>query len=266
MQSLTAPATASSEDIDDVLGRFHAWANSRKPANKAEEMIDGVRELSYEEALQSSRRRWQAQPQTLKTEPPPDPPKQQFGADPDPIPIPIEIPKSIAASIEDHNFDEESLAPDTVTLSAGKLSPAKKAVPPPTFGTVLSETVLPENDDPEPLVPRPLDSGPLALVWPAAGKPERQVSMSLRVAASEQALIKARAAEAGLSVSAYLRQCALEVEKLRAQVHHTLAMLEQNPSRTLAAGPPPVQVSPAGFLTRLCQRIFGGSRQLTLRA
>jgi predicted component of type VI protein secretion system len=39
--------------------------------------------------------------------------------------------------------------------------------------------------------------------------------MSLRVAASKQALIKVRAAEAGLPASAYLRQCALQVEQLR---------------------------------------------------
>jgi len=85
----------------------------------------------------------------------------------------------------------------------------------------------------------------LALIWPVAAKNERPVSMSLRVVASEQALIKARAAEAGLSVSAYLRQCALEVEKLRAQVHHTLALIEQGSEhiRNLQAGQPPAQTS-----------------------
>lgn len=84
-------------------------------------MTDGIRELSYEDALQSSRYRWQAR---------------------------AEAPGIVAP---------------------GKVDP---------------------------------------VVWPAAGKPERQVPMSLRVAASEQALIKVRAAEAGLSASSYLRQCA----------------------------------------------------------
>ena len=99
--------------------------------------------------------------------------------------------------------------------------------------------------------------------------------MTLRVAASEQALIKARAAEAGLSVSAYLRQCALEVEKLRAQVHHTLALIEQKseqrseliPARSLTAGPPGVSASPGGFFARVGQLLFGGSpSRLTFRA
>ena len=96
--------------------------------------------------------------------------------------------------------------------------------------------------------------------------------MSLRVAASEQALIKARAAEAGLSISAYLRQCALEVEKLRAQVHHTLALLEQkseqrsepSPARSLTARPPTPPLG--GFFARVGQLLFGSPGRLTLRA
>ncbi len=98
--------------------------------------------------------------------------------------------------------------------------------------------------------------------------------MTLRVAASEQALIKARAAEAGLSVSAYLRQCALEVEKLRAQVHHTLALIEQKAeqrseprlTRGLSAGPPTAPPPPGGFFARVGQLLFGSPGRLTLRA
>jgi hypothetical protein len=130
---------------------------------------------------------------------------------------------------------------------------------------VLAEA-LPTEPDPNP------DLGRLALIWPASPKNERQVSMSLRVAPSEQALIKARAAEAGLSVSAYLRQCALEVEKLRAQVHDTLALLERkseqrselSPDRGLTAGPP--TPPPGGFFARAGQLLFGSPGCLTLRA
>jgi hypothetical protein len=94
--------------------------------------------------------------------------------------------------------------------------------------------------------------------------------MSLRVAASKHALIKARAAEAGLSASAYLRQCALEVEKLRAQVHHTLALIEQrssqNPGQSLRPAAPPFQPARPGIFFRLCRRILGQPEPLTLRA
>jgi hypothetical protein len=65
MQSLTASAAKPLDDIDAVLGRFQAWsASTRKATDKTSQkrtvLPDGVRELSYEEALESSRSRWQA--------------------------------------------------------------------------------------------------------------------------------------------------------------------------------------------------------------
>jgi hypothetical protein len=247
MQPLTASAPASTEDLDDVLGRFHAWSNAHKASRKISEMIDGVREVSYEEALQSSRRRWQSHttaPTSSHESSLPESPTD------DKTP-PNNVP-----------FSDDTVAPDTLTLSAtqdghNNAIRAIEANAPPVFGTILREAVSPD-----------VTSGPLALIWPAAGTPERQVSMSLRVAASEQALIKARAAEAGLSASAYLRQCALEVEKLRAQVHHTLALIEQrseqNPQRCLAAAPP-IRIAQPGFISRLRQRIFGRPDAFTIR-
>ena len=237
MQQLTAPAVTPAENIDDVLDRFKSWANTHKVAHKTRDMIEGVREVSYEEALLSSRRRWQSH----RSSSPPSVPTEQSAA---------------GAS-----FKSDAILPDKVTLStAGEPSASSSAVAgealPPSFGTVLTETVSPD-----------VGSGPLALVWPAAVKAERQVSLSLRVAASEQALIKARAAEASLSVSAYLRQCALEVEKLRAQVHHTLALIEQRseqkPVRAISSGSP-VPAAAEGFLARLRRRIFGAPVQLTI--
>jgi hypothetical protein len=238
MQPLTAPATSSGEDIDDVLGRFHAWANAHKASPKTSDMIDGVRELSYEEALQSSRRRWQ----THNSSPSPSACSEKSAAE----------------------FNDDAIAPDTLTLNTGTEPSGSASISAgepllASFGTILSEAVSAD-----------VDSGPLALVWPAANKSERQVSMSLRVAASEHALIKARAAEAGLSASAYLRQCALEVEKLRAQVHHTLALIEQrssqNPGQSLRPAAPPFQPARPGIFFRLCRRILGQPEPLTLRA
>jgi hypothetical protein len=239
MQPLTAPATSSAENIDDVLGRFHAWANAHKATQKTNEMIDGVCEVSYEEALQSSRRRWQTH--TATTSPAAH----------------TEQPAAIDFQ------DDDAIAPDTFTLTAGTEPSGEVTISagephPGSFRTILSQTVSPD-----------VNSGPLALVWPAANKSEHQVSMSLRVAASEQALIKARAAEAGLSASAYLRHCALEVEKLRAQVHHTLALIEQRSSQnsglSLPSATPQAQAQPR-LLTRVYRRIFGQPGSLILRA
>lgn len=284
MQPLTAPVVKPADDIEAVLGRFQAWSDFRRPKtptpqNPTDDMIDGVRELSYEEALQSSRSRWQA-----RTESPQDKSAKTFAANPgpesDPEPELEQPPLAVQEIIPGHTtYNDEALPSDTVSFSSAADSDSGIASPssPSIFGTVLAEAISPDTRSKTSSGhgSSPGSSpGPLALIWPSPARIERQVSMSLRVAASEQALIKARAAEAGLSASAYLRQCALEVENLRAHVHHTLVALErgphqtldQNAIRSLAAGPPPIQVSPPGFLARLRQRIFDRPGSFTLRA
>ena len=56
-------------------------------------------------------------------------------------------------------------------------------------------------------------------------KPPRTASVTIRLSEAECAQLRQRAAESGLTVSAYLRSCTLEVESLRAQVKDTLAQL-----------------------------------------
>jgi hypothetical protein len=63
----------------------------------------------------------------------------------------------------------------------------------------------------------------------------RTASVTIRLSEPECAQLRRRAAEAGLSVSAYLRSCTLEVESLRAQVKEALAELRQSSSK--APGP-----------------------------
>ena len=266
MQPLTAPAAPTSEDIDAVLGRFQAWSVSHRAKEntrpRAKDLPEGVRELSYEEALESSRSRWQSRSQPSVS----DELTEEVQTSPEEESIPAISTAINQDQREDKHapsaFDSDAILPDRLNLSM-VANPPTKAMnpverPAAAFGAILAET-LPAEPDP----------GVLALVWPASPKNERQVSISLRVAASEQALIKARAAEAGLSVSAYLRQCALEVEKLRAQVHHTLALLEQQRSEQSAirslSGPPPETAASGGFLAWLGRRIFGTPTRLTLR-
>lgn len=55
----------------------------------------------------------------------------------------------------------------------------------------------------------------------------RSESVTVRLSAAECARLRQRAAEAGITVSAYLRSCTFEVESLRAQVKQTLAELRQ---------------------------------------
>jgi hypothetical protein len=53
----------------------------------------------------------------------------------------------------------------------------------------------------------------------------KRASITIRLSEAESDQLHRRAAEAGLTVSAYLRSCTLEVESLRAQVKETLAQL-----------------------------------------
>lgn len=54
----------------------------------------------------------------------------------------------------------------------------------------------------------------------------RSASVTIRMSKAECARLRERAAEAGLTISAYLRSCALEAETLRAEVKKTLAELK----------------------------------------
>jgi hypothetical protein len=60
-----------------------------------------------------------------------------------------------------------------------------------------------------------------------AAKDLKRASITLRVTAAESAQLHARAAESGMTVSAYLRSCAFEVESLRAQVKDALAQMRK---------------------------------------
>jgi len=59
----------------------------------------------------------------------------------------------------------------------------------------------------------------------AADRDLRSASVTIRLSQAECKRLHERAAEAGLTVSAYLRSCTFEVEPLRAQVKDTLAEL-----------------------------------------
>ena len=182
------PLAAQAEDIEAVLSRFQTWTGSRK--NKDDQ--EGIREISYEEALRSSRYRWKARTDEPSATEPPAVSSLDAGPHAGLEAIPVvapEISPPAQAVMENE--------------AASEIRPRKIALSSTDFRAVLART---------------LPAAETSLVRSRAGEPERQVSMSLRLAASEQALVKLRAAEAGLSASAYLRQCALEVEHLRAQM------------------------------------------------
>src|SRR5271166_573673 len=125
MQPSTTQSARSAESLDAVLGRFQAWSNSCKTdSRKTKDMTDGIRELSYEDALQSSRYRWQARAEAPgievsgKVEPVPEP---VMGTPTHAGPV-SQTPKFEVLS--DDIYEDAALAPDTVSLSTIAEPPA----------------------------------------------------------------------------------------------------------------------------------------------
>jgi predicted DNA binding CopG/RHH family protein len=69
------------------------------------------------------------------------------------------------------------------------------------------------------------ESSTLNVISTANDRNLKSASITIRLSKAECAQLRARAAEAGLTISAYLRSCTLEAESLRAQVKDTLAQL-----------------------------------------
>jgi predicted DNA binding CopG/RHH family protein len=59
----------------------------------------------------------------------------------------------------------------------------------------------------------------------------KSASITIRLSKTECDQLRQRAAEAGLTISAYLRSCTFEAESLRAMVKDTLAQLRSEPSK-----------------------------------
>src|SRR6185437_10968757 len=235
-------ATQPVEDIDAVLGRFQAWTGAREATG----MKAGVRELSDEEALASGRYRWKpervgtaknaaaaAQPRTTTVGPQvPAREREKTAAAKTPQ------PKSRVARQKNH-------APSRA--QSPKPSPRKEEKARPAFREVLAEAVKPAE----------------VLVKAQPVELSRQLAISIRLAPSERALIKTRAAEAGITASAYIRQCALEVEQLREQVRQAVAAMDRGgPASPVATSAPP-----RGFLGWMARKFLPRrSPALALRA
>jgi predicted DNA binding CopG/RHH family protein len=76
------------------------------------------------------------------------------------------------------------------------------------------------------------------------GTARRSASVTIRLSASECAQLKQRAAEAGLTLSAYVRSCTFEAEALRAQVKQAIKELRGELDEDLRA-PSPLKKPPA---------------------
>lgn len=251
--------TQPMEDIDAVIGRFQTWAGSRKPAQP------GIRELTYEEALESRRNRWRGNEKRNREK---ESGEQPGAARPVAAPAAAKAERHSKSKAEKGHSAKQRMSAKPRTpsyalkssrLASAAPSPAKKnavqsetnpASEPSAFREVLARAVQPAEVA--------FESHPAEL--------GRQVAISIRLAPSERALLRTRAAEAGITVSAYIRQCALEVEQLREHVRQTLAVIDQQ-TPVPDATPEQRPIPPPGFLTRLMRRLLPTSTpRLALRA
>lgn len=201
------------EDINAVVNRFQAWAGTQK---------NGVRELTYDEAIRHVRRRERIAKSLPKIE--------------EPAPGKAQSAKHRKAAKSGKST--KRIAAKRRQSKAPRKADAIAALDPPAFHQVLAEKVS---------------------ILPAAASQElavverKTIALSLRISLSEHALLKKRAAEAGISVSSYLRNCVLEVEELRARADHLPAAKEALP-------PPHSRVAITDRLARFFPRMFGGRK------
>lgn len=263
------------EDISAVLGRFNAWAG--KPAKPgAAKPGTGAREISYEEAVQSSRYR-RADRSALP------PLAKKTGAE-------VKDKAAAASTIKPQGALKIAPAPPpqekTIkTTAAGKPANVpgktvrekksavarKAAEAQPAFRQVLEKSVAVEPATVPPIPARPIAVQPASVASNAVATQSRSaetgraVMLSVRISASEQALIRTRAQEASLSISAYMRQCALEVEQLRDQVERTLAAMQRAvPQQPAPQAPLLAPQTRPGFFVRIAQRLLGTGNRSSL--
>ena len=93
-----------------------------------------------------------------------------------------------------------------------------------------------------------------ATVHTAAELERRAASVTIRLSTAECARLRQRAAEAGLTVSAYLRSCVLEADALRAQVKQALAEMRIARSNEQPHANTPARSSWFVWLMRLFSR------------
>jgi hypothetical protein len=191
----------AAEDIQAVLGRFQAWTETHHQANRrvkppAEEKgpraakrrpeknkVEGLREVSYEEALRTALPRRKASSGAALNKA-----SAVSGKAAEPMPS-----KQRSAPAPTPEIRKEQARPSAVKADSAD------------FRQALAQSIAARVSAP------PVATHALVPV-------ARPSVLSVRFATAERKQITARAAEAGLSTSAYVRRCAIEVEQLRSQV------------------------------------------------
>ncbi|MGH9599812.1 MAG: plasmid mobilization protein [Terracidiphilus sp.] len=171
-----------------------------------------------------------------------------------------------AAAKPDRAWDDDGLADDVATLSyehALRSHARYRPSNPPDwpFAPSAAPELAQTHTELSGLEPAPSDRGiapqtaranaessPAPAGHVVNGRNLLSSSITIRLSQAEGAQLRHRAADAGLTISAYLRSCTFEAESLRAQVKEALAQLRSTP---VAATPPPPARARFAWLRRL---------------
>jgi hypothetical protein len=243
MNSLNSQTSRPIEDLDAVIGRFQAWTMTQtqtKPSTGS-----SISEISYEQALRATARYHRAEAQvepvsqksTLTTQSAPEP--TDLLEEPK-VPLETVHGRTHSKARRKVSGQKRSTIAEPETPAVSKRPAKKVAHSRESFAQVLRQQTGVTRVQPSTL---------------------RSSSLTVRLSPDESTLIKARADEAQLSTSAYLRQCALEVEALRSEVRETLAKF-RTPRATSVTIPSPA-LPPVASPSR--QGMFTGLRKWMIR-
>jgi Mobilization protein NikA len=134
-------------------------------------------------------------------------------------------------------WNDDGLAEDVATISYERALRAHARYRP----RELDDRSLTQAPGPKTAPVKTFATGPAIETNEPASVPSglKSASITLRMSHAECEQLRRRAAEAGLTVSAYLRSCAFEVESLRAQVKEAVAKMRLNapPEAAVASNP-----------------------------
>ena len=146
-------------------------------------------------------------------------------------------------------WNADALAEDVATLSyesALKTHSRYKPSPDPS-----PDAATPHTETQQQIAPASIAATQAQCPDPAAGEP-KSASITIRMSQAECAQLKQRAAQAGMTISAYLRSCTFEAEALRGQVKEALAQLHAAASANeKQPAPTPDRPQKVGWLPRI---------------
>lgn len=219
--------TASSANASSFAGLLAALTKSESRTDaewKDGELANEVTDLSYERALRARARYLTSQPTDRSLTGPDE--------------------RELDEREQVESFDEPWSVPDR--------SGALPSDDPPPLRLHRDEPVAAAPPPPESYSPAPRSHEDVHLsheeLHGALGALEHDLkcaSITIRLSQTECVQLRLRANEAGMTVSAYLRSCAFEVESLRAMVKQTMAQL-----RTANAPARPTVVAPVAVVSR----------------